>query len=234
MLDHHQVPVRNGTLHVVEGGASKKSTIVFLHGWPECWRSFETIMSLASERFHAVAMDLPGIGASTMKNAPRTKRDIADCIHEFVAQEKLQHVTIVGHDVGGQIAYSYLQRYAKELDGAVIMNVVVPGIKPWEDVIRNPYIWHFALHAIPGLPELLVTGKERAYFDYFYQAITAHPDRITADARVSYVEAYSAPDALSVGFNWYRAFGQDVKDNLEHSSAGIPNETALLYLRGDH
>ena len=122
-----------------------------------------------------------------MGNAPSTKRDIADCIHEFVEKMGLKHLTLVGHDVGGQIVYSYIHSYANELNGAVIMNVVIPGVKPWEDVIRNPYIWHFGFHAIRNLPEILVTGKERPYCDYFYDTISTHPERITDDVRNSYV-----------------------------------------------
>src|SRR5205814_1260795 len=83
----------------------------------------------------------PGIGGSIIHDAPSTKRAIADCIHELVQTMGLKHLTLVGQDVGGQVVFAYLCRYADELESAVIMDVVVPGVKPWEDVIRNPYIW---------------------------------------------------------------------------------------------
>lgn len=233
MLKHTEIAVSNGSLHMVEAGIPQKSAVLFLHGWPENWRAFESVVKLADEHVYALAVDLPGIGNSKMGNAPSTKRDIADYIHEFVEKMGLKHLTLVGHDVGGQIVYSYLHSYANELDGAVIMNVVVPGVKPWEDVIRNPYIWHFGFHAVRNLPEILVTGKERPYFDYFYDTISTHPERITDDVRNSYVQAYSTPSALSTGFNWYRAFGQDAKYNRENIDSGVQIETPLLYLRGE-
>jgi pimeloyl-ACP methyl ester carboxylesterase len=183
---------------------------------------------------YALAIDLPGIGESTVPNAPSTKLAIAEYVHDLVQRLHLQRLTLVGQDVGGMIVFPYLSHYPDDLERAVIMDVVIPGIPPWEEVIRNPFIWHFAFHSIPHLPELLVTGKERAYFDYFYSAITARPEAITEEARNHYAKAYATPTALSTGFNWYRAFNQDVRDNREVLSSSTPLETPLLYLRGDH
>ncbi len=234
MLKHTEIAISKGNLHVIEAGFSQNSAVLFLHGWPENWRAFERVLTLAGEHVYALAVDLPGIGKSKMSNSPSTKHEIADCIHEFVEKMGLKHLTLVGHDVGGQIVYAYLHRYVNELNKAVIMDVVIPGVKPWDDVIRNPYIWHFGFHAVLDLPEIIVTGKERPYFDYFYNVISAHPEKITDDARNSYVRAYSTPSALSTGFNWYRAFGHDAKYNRENVARGIEIETPLLYLRGEH
>ena len=183
MLKHAEIPVSKGNLHVIEAGSPQNSAVLFLHGWPENWRAFERVLTLAGEQVYALAVDLPGIGTSKMSNSPSNKHEIADCIHEFVEKMGLKHLTLVGHDVGGQIVYAYLHRYANELNRAVIMDVVIPGVKPWDDVIRNPNIWHFGFHAVLDLPEIIVTGKERPYFDYFYNAISAHSERITNDVR---------------------------------------------------
>lgn len=48
--------------------------------------------------------------------------------------------------------YAYLREFA-DLPRAVIMDVPVPGVDPWDDFVRQPFLWHFALHAVPGLPE---------------------------------------------------------------------------------
>jgi pimeloyl-ACP methyl ester carboxylesterase len=180
-----------------------------------------------------VAIDLPGIGKSICENPIATKAAIADSIEELSNSLKLQRVTVVGHDVGGQVAFSYLTRHSASLSGAVIMNVVVPGVDPWDEVERNPYIWHFRFHSIQQLPELLVMGKQRQYFDYFYNAISSHPERISSEARNGYAQAYGTTESLGAGFGWYRAFPQDVKDNKEIIRKGTQINTPLLYLRGD-
>lgn len=102
--------------------------------------------------------------------------------------------------------HAYLHAYPGELARAVIMNVAIPGIDPWNEVKRNPYIWHFAFHAIPDLPEKLITGNLSEYFAYFYDAIAAKPGSISEYAKAKYVEAYTRPEALKTGLEWYRSF----------------------------
>jgi pimeloyl-ACP methyl ester carboxylesterase len=140
-------------------------------------------------------------------------------------------VTLVGHDVGGQIVFAYLHAFPCELARAVMMNIAVPGVEPWDEVERNPHIWHFAFHKVPGLPEQLVADHQRAYFDFFYDILTARPDSIGDEQREIYTAAYARPDALATGFAWYRAFAADEKINREVARQPIP--TPVLYLRGD-
>jgi pimeloyl-ACP methyl ester carboxylesterase len=226
---HRQVTVRGSSLHVVEAGDPKALPFVFLHGWPESWSSWQQVMALAAQQVRAVAIDLPGVGQSTGDPTDGSKRQLAQIVGELVSELGLAEVTLVGQDVGGMIAYSYLRAFA-DLSRAVIMDVVVPGISPWEEVLHNPYIWHFAFRAIPGLPERLVQGHQRDYFDFFYDVLSADPAKIPPEARASYVQAYSSDAALTAGFSWYRAFAQDAAANQQ---AGEDVATPVLYLRGE-
>jgi pimeloyl-ACP methyl ester carboxylesterase len=131
-------------------------------------------MTALNQDAHVVTIDLPGIGRSKIPPLSNEKKTLARHVHDLIESMKLPPVTLVGHDVGGQIVYSYLKAYPDELQKAVIMNVAVPGVDPWSEVKRNPYLWHFALHEVPDLPELLVRGKEAAYFDFFFSAISAN------------------------------------------------------------
>lgn len=229
-LRHKQVEVAGASIHVVEMGDPAAAPVVFLHGWPECWRSWQAVMTLASRGHRAIALDLPGVGKSSGDATDGSKRKIARMVREVLKTMKLEGITLVGQDVGGMVAYAYLRAY-DDLDRCVIMDVVIPGLDPWEEVLRNPYIWHFGLHAVPELPERLVQHRQADYFDFFYNAISADPAKITPEARATYVEAYSSDDALTAGFNWYRAFRQDAVDNQEPQQEC---STPLLYLRGDH
>jgi pimeloyl-ACP methyl ester carboxylesterase len=226
---HSQITVADASLHVVEAGDAEAPPMLFLHGWPESWQCWEHLMRLAARDVRAIAIDLPGIGGSTGNATDGSKRQLADLVHQLIATMNLTDVTLVGQDVGGMVTYAYLCAY-QDLRRAVIMNVAIPGIDPWDQILRNPHLWHFALHNIPGLPELLVQGRQAAYFDFFYQALSPHPGRIEPPARAAYAAAYARDDALTAGFNWYRTMGQDAKDNL---AAGPPSgSTPLLYLRG--
>jgi pimeloyl-ACP methyl ester carboxylesterase len=228
---HRQVTVASASLHVVETGDPEAVPFLFLHGWPESWHSWRHIMAVASQRVRAIAIDLPGVGGSTGDPTDGSKRRLAAAVHDLVEAEGLRNLTLVGQDVGGMVTYAYARMFS-DLARSVIMDVVIPGIDPWEEVLRNPYLWHFAFHSIPQLPEALVQGHQREYFDFFYDAISADPSKITADARAVYAQAYATDSALTAGFNWYRMFPQDAAVNVETSSQA-PTATPLLYLRGE-
>jgi pimeloyl-ACP methyl ester carboxylesterase len=231
-LRHHHVEAEGLSIHVVEGGAQGAPAVFFLHGWPENWSGFEPVMMHVGEYAHVVAIDLPGIGESRTPPQANDKRSLATHVKTVIETLELNDVTLVGHDVGGMIVYAFLHAYPNALRKAIIMDVVIPGVAPWDEVIRNPYIWHFAFHSIPDLPETLVHGREAAYFAFFYDAIAAKPGSISDARRAEYIQAYRTPSALHIGFEWYRAFPQDVKDNM--AVKGETHATPVLYVRGDH
>ena len=219
-------------MHVVSAGSKHALSLVFLHGWPEDWSAWTQMLHQASQQVHAVAIDLPGIGESVMADPPAAKHEISGLVGDVIAALGLKKVVVVGHDVGGQIAFAHLSRTSGRIDAAVIMDVVVPGLPPWDEVLRNPNIWHFAFHAVPRLPEQLVAGKEESYFDFFYNEIARHPERITPDRRRTYAKAYSRPASLKAGFNWYRAFPHDAACNAELMKRGAAITEPVLYIRG--
>ncbi|WP_080057963.1 alpha/beta fold hydrolase [Spirosoma aerolatum] len=230
-FQHQQIKVEGVSLHVVSNTCTHKPPVLFLHGFPENWQSFDVIMTGLQTDFHVIALDLPGIGQSE-KIAGNDKKTIATYVKGVIDALGLSEVTLVGHDVGGMIAYAYLHTYPNELAKAVIMNVAVPAIDPWARVKQNPNVWHFRFNTIPDLPETLVMDRQRPFFDYFFNTISAKPDQITEQARNTYAGAYTGYDALRTAFEWYRAFPQDEKDNEATKDQTIT--TPVLYLRGEH
>jgi pimeloyl-ACP methyl ester carboxylesterase len=230
-LRHSQVLIGGSSVHVIEAGRADGPTFLFLHGWPESWRSWKELMLLAAPLARVVALDLPGVGQSTTPVRGGSKRELAAVIHALIDNLGLGDVTLVGHDVGGMIAYPYLRQY-DDVPRVVIMDTVIPGVEPWDDVLRNPYIWHFGFHALAGLPELLVQGHQDDYFDYFFDVLSVDPSNVTPEARREYVVAYGSDTALAAGFDFYRSFAQDAADNIAFSE-GPSVDTPLLYVRGD-
>ncbi len=227
-INHLQINVNNISVHVAEVGNKEAQTIIFLHGYPENWKEFENIMNKLKGNYHLLAIDLPGIGRSGAI-ASKDKYSIAKFVNDFIQTMNLQQIVLVGHDIGGMITYSFLKKFPMTLFKAIIMNTAVPGVEPWEEVKRNPYIWHFAFYSIPFLPEEIITGNQRVLFDYFYNTLSANKNAITEVDRKIYTEAYEKPSSLETSFDWYRAFAQDEKDNIDNSLTEIP----LLYLKGE-
>lgn len=229
---NRNVVIKNIPIHIAEMGDASNPAILFIHGWPTNWREFEKTMVILSHNYYVLALDLPGIGESTVPITSYSKSDVATYIFELINHLELKNVTLVGSDIGGQIVYSYVKKYPELLSHAVIMNVAIPGVRPWESVERNPYIWHFAFHSIPDLPEQLIMGKQNSYFSYFYDILCGDKNKLTEDYRNVFSEAYSRLDALSAGFDLYRSFPEDVKNNI--ATKDIEVEIPVLYIRGDH
>jgi pimeloyl-ACP methyl ester carboxylesterase len=227
---YSHVVAGQSSLHVVEAGDPSAAPFLFLHGWPQSWRSWRLVMALAAEQVRAIAIDLPGIGGSVGGPADGSKQQLARTVQQLVEKLGLEGLTLVGQDVGGMVTYSYLRMFPG-LDRAVIMDVVIPGVDPWDQVLQNPYLWHFAFHAIPRLPEQLTQGRQQDYFDYFYDILSPDPDTISQEARAAYVQAYSSDGALTTGFNWYRTLSLDAEVN--RALAGGQLLTPVLYLRGE-
>lgn len=229
-LRHRHVEVDGLELHIVEAGESNGADFLLLHGWPEDWSLYERVLELLGAAARAVAIDLPGIGGSPTAPSSGEKRWLAARIAGLIRVLELRDVTLVGHDIGGQIAYGCLRECPQAIARAVLMDIVVPGVDPWNKVIRNPDLWHFAFHAVPGLPEKLVAGHVADYFAFFFDAL-AGPRGVPAGDRARYAAAYARPTALQTSFGWYRAFRQDEQENKRDH--GRPVRTPVLCLRGD-
>jgi pimeloyl-ACP methyl ester carboxylesterase len=242
MFTHRQVTVGASSIHVVEavptaepagrasgGEDSAGPVVLFLHGWPQSWRTWRAVMTAAAaDGCRAIAIDLPGVGGSTGEATDGSKKALAAVVHDLIGELGLVRPTLVGQDVGGMIAWAYLRTY-NDVERVVIMDTVIPGLDPWDAVVANPYIWHFAFHAIPELPETLVLGKQRPYFDYFFDVLSPDPARISDDARDVSAGAYATESQLAAGFNWYRTLPADARANAADRT---PATTPLRYIRG--
>lgn len=228
---HHRDVLIDGLLiRTVDTGKPEGPAILLLHGWPENWKAWKRVMQELCQEAHVYAIDLPGIGASLSTPPAFDKRTLATIVGHLLEKLDLTDVMLVGSDIGGQIVYSAVQDRLPGITRAVIASVVIPGVDPWQEVLANPYIWHFAFHAVPSLPERLVAGRIGEYFDFFYDRLAAAPERIDMDLRHAFANAYTAPTALRTGFEWYRAFPHDAHENEQHPFRDNP--LPVLYLRG--
>ena len=210
-------------------GDASRQALLLLHGWPHSHVLYDPVMHDLSERFFVLAPDLPEIGESrgTPKSAEKTV--LADVLITAAEQAGGRDIIIAGIDAGGMIAFAAARDHGQRIRGAVVANTVIPGLDPWEKLLANPRIWHFAFHAIPDLPETMVQGRQRAYFDYFTNVLAGNAKAVTEEYRSRFAEAYARPEALKAGFDWYRTLAADAGHNARPKAI----ETPLLYLRGD-
>jgi pimeloyl-ACP methyl ester carboxylesterase len=202
----------NGTiLHYVRGGTGP--AVILLHGFPEDWYESHRVMPGLAKRFTVVVVDLRGVGGSKPTPSGYDAANLAEDIHQLAMQLHLEHVYLVGHDIGGMVAYALARRYPQTARGVMILDVAFPGLEPWEEIQAHPAFWHIRFHQTQ-LPEKLVAGRQAIYFRYFLS------EKHFSDANVAhYAESCRHPEHLRTAFAFYRAFSDDEKFYSEQRGA---------------
>jgi pimeloyl-ACP methyl ester carboxylesterase len=200
----------NGTvIHYVAGGQGP--AVILIHGFPENWSAYAKIMPLLASRFRVIAVDLRGIGGSAAPERGYDSATMAEDVHQLAGTLGLDRPYVVGHDFGGWVAYALARLYPDTLRGAMIVDVPIPGLDPWNTVKVSPKLWHFGFHRVPGVAEKLLAGREATYFGYFIRRSAVDPKSISDEDIKRYARAYSGPGEMAAAMGMYRAVDDDEK-----------------------
>ena len=207
----------NGTkLYVRVGGSGP--AVVLLHGYGETGDMWVPLAKDLARDRTVVVPDLRGMGLSAKPAGGYDKktqgRDIAGVLDAL----KIETAALVTHDIGNMVGYAFAAQYRNRVSRFVIIDAPLPGVGPWEEILKNPLLWHFRF----GGPDMerLVAGRERIYLDRFWNEFSAKPSRFSEAARRHYAKLYARPGAMHAGFAQFAAFDQDAADNKEFVAAG--------------
>jgi pimeloyl-ACP methyl ester carboxylesterase len=191
--------------------AGKGPAVLLLHGYTQTSRMWKPIIPRLAEEFMVIAPDLPGIGDSDIPADGLDMKTAAIRIHALVKSLGIQKARVVGHDIGLMVAYAYAAQFPAETEKLVEMDAFLPGVPGWEDVYNNPGIWHFRFNG--PTPEALVRGRERIYFEHFWNNFAADKTHSIPEAdRVAYTAAYARPGRMRAGWAYFVSFQQAAKD----------------------
>src|SRR6202166_1370368 len=197
------------TLHYLRAGHGP--ALILLHGYTQTSRMWRPIIPQLAEKFTVIAPDLPGIGESSIPKDGLDMKTAAIRIHALAKSLHVDKARVVGHDIGLMVAYAYAAQFPTETEKLVVLDAFLPGVAGWEDVYNNPGIWHFRFNG--PTPEALVRGRERTYFDYFWNDFAADKTHSIPEAdRRAYVAAYSRPGRMHAGWAYFVSFQQAAKD----------------------
>ena len=200
----------NGTrLHYLVAGAG--TPVILLHGYAQNSHMWRPLIAELAKTHLVIAPDLRGFGASDKPESGYDKKTMAADIHALAAALDLRDVGIAGHDIGLMVAYAYAAQYPADVSRIVLMDAFLPGVGDWTKVWLLRDLWHF--HFYGKTPLALVEGRERIYFEHFWNDFAADPAHSVSEAdRVFYSKAYAQPGAMRAGFEVFRAFEQDARD----------------------
>ena len=191
--------------------AGKGEPVILLHGYAENSHMWLPLIAELAKTNAVIAPDLRGFGRSSKPPQGYDKKSMAQDIHALVASLGLKRVRVAGHDIGLMVAYAYAAQYPAEVERIVLMDAFLPGVGNWENVWLLHDKWHFNFYG--ETPLKLVAGRERIYFEHFWNDFAANPKKSVSERdRRFYAKSYAQPSAMRAGFEVFRAFEQDGKD----------------------
>ncbi len=197
------------TIHVRVGGQGP--AVVLLHGFGDTGDMWAPLAADLARDHTVVVPDLRGMGLSSQPASGYDKRTQAADVRSVLTKLGLDSAAIVGHDIGTMVAYAYAARYRDKTEKLIVMDAPVPGIPPWDSIVRLPALWHFDFGGPDA--ERLVAGRERIYLDRFWNEFAGDRTKIDEATRQHYAKLYARPGAMHAAFAQFNSIRQDADDN---------------------
>src|SRR5215831_7797650 len=189
-ISSHFSTVDGVKIHYLTGGHGP--TVILLHGYTQTSRMWRPLIPQLAEKFTVIAPDLPGIGDSDIPADGLDMKNAAIRIHALAKSLGVEKARVVGHDIGLMVAYAYAAQFPAETEKLVLMDAFLPGVEGWEAIYNNPGLWHFRFNG--PTPEALVQGRERTYFEHFWNDFAADKTHsIPEEMRDFYTSSYARP-----------------------------------------
>jgi pimeloyl-ACP methyl ester carboxylesterase len=211
-----EVQTNGATIHVRIGGQGP--AVLLLHGYGETGDMWAALAAELAGRHTVVVPDLRGMGLSSRPEQGYDKKTQGHDVARVLEAVRIDKVSLVTHDIGNMVGYAFAAQYPERVTRFVIMDAPLPGVGPWDDIVRSRALWHFSFQGPDA--ERLVAGRERIYLDRFWNEFSADPKSFSEASREHYARLYALPGAMHAGFNQFAAFDQDAIDNKAFVATG--------------
>lgn len=224
-----EIAANGATIHVRVGG--KGPAVVLLHGYGETGDMWVPMAADLARDHTVIVPDLRGLGLSSKPAGGYDKKTQAGDVAGVLDALKVQKADLVTHDIGNMVGFAFAAQHPDRVTRFVLIDAPVPGIGPWEEVLKNPLLWHFRF----GGPDMerLVAGRERIYLDRFWNEFSATPSRFSEASRQHYAKLYAMPGAMHAGFAQFAAFDQDAIDDQAYIAAKGKLTMPVLAIGGE-
>jgi pimeloyl-ACP methyl ester carboxylesterase len=224
-----KIKVDGAMIHVRVGG--KGPAVVMLHGFGDTGDMWAPVAAALIHNHTVVVPDLRGMGLSSHPEGGYDKKTQARDIAQVMDKLNIDKADFVTHDIGNMVGYAFAAQFPARVTRWVVIDAPLPGIGPWDDILRSPALWHFNFRGPDA--ERLVKGRERIYLDRFWNELSANPKAIDEATRRHYAKLYARPGAIHSAFNQFGAFTQDAIDNKALAANGKLT-MPVLALGADH
>ncbi len=228
-FETRDIATNGTTIHVRVGGSGP--AVVLLHGYGETGDMWAPMAADLGRDHTIIVPDLRGLGLSAKPAGGFDKKTQAGDVAGVLDALKIESADFVTHDIGNMVGFAFAAQHPQRVKRFVLIDAPVPGIGPWDEILKNPLLWHFRF----GGPDMerLVAGRERIYLDRFWNEFSADRTRFSAAAREHYAKLYALPGAMHSGFAQFAAFDQDAIDNQAFLAKGGKLKMPVLAVGGE-
>lgn len=217
----------DNSVHYVIGGAGP--VLVLIHGWPTTWWEFSAVMPTLAKNYTVIAFDLPGLGNSAPSTIGYTDADIATVLHAAVGALGYgsSPVSILGHDLGGNVAYSYARLFPGSVSREMVLETALAGYG-----LENLYnvSFHFLFNEQPSaVTEGMVNNRKSsdAYLNYMYSFV-ANQVAITDQDKRIWDGDYGCSANREDGYDYYRTIPDDATWDTSTNTSKLTVEIAAM------
>jgi pimeloyl-ACP methyl ester carboxylesterase len=209
-ITHHRVSLNGTELHYVAAGQGG-SPVLLVHGFPETWWTFRKLIPLLAQRHRVFAVDLRGFGDSSNQSGEYGSKVSAEDLAALIVRLGVGPVHLTAQDISGASVFRLAVTHP-ELAlsfSAIEMGLAGFGLEALADVTHGG-AWHIGVLAAPGIPEMLLAGREREFLGQFaFPALCATPGAFTDADIQEFVRTYARPNAWRGAAGLYQSLLQE-------------------------
>ncbi|MCA2213011.1 alpha/beta fold hydrolase [Jidongwangia harbinensis] len=225
-VTHHRVEVNGTDLHYVSAGPTG-SPILLVHGFPETWWTFHKLIPLLAAEHRVFAVDLRGFGDSANGPGEYDSTTAAEDLHQLIAHLGVGPVHLTGQDISGATVFRLATTHPEDVLSLTAIEMGLPGfgLEALADVTHGG-AWHIGVLAAPGIPDMLLAGRECEFLGRFaFPALTAVDGAITDADIAEFARTYARPDGWRGAAGLYRSMlreGDDIRALAESPGLTVP------------
>ena len=212
--------------------AGNGSPLILLHGSPLTSRSWLPLMPALAKTYTVVAPDFRGYGQSDKPETGYEIQTMVEDLRQLLGQLDMKSASIVGHDLGGIVAYVYAAKHRDQVSRLGIIEAPIVGVpSPIMQRVVASY-WHIGLYAHPRLPELLIAGRERDYLSEFIRTYQHNGDAFKKEDLDEYAHHLASPGGLRGALGVYRAIAAEAQKLVQLTNTRLT--VPVWAVGGDH
>ena len=193
-------------IHYVEAGEENKPLMVFVHGFPEFWFTWRYQLNYFKKNYRVVALDNRGYNDSEKPPGIENYhiQNLVDDVKALVEGLGVNKFTLVGHDWGGAICWTFAALYPELLDNLIICNcphtlsLRDQRQRGWEQKLKS---WYIVFFQCPMLPELFAMSEDMQNLE---NMLTDSGLKSESEEMEAYKYAFREFETWKGGMNYYR------------------------------